>query len=211
MDNAADSNKRSFRKTVFAIGKYGIAAAILYFIVQQADLETLETHLQSLDWLYLLLAFACFTLAQIASTLRMNAYYHHAGRGISLGYSLILYYVGLFYNIILPGGIGGDGYKVYLLKKQADYPVKEGIRIQLATRTNGLLVLLLSIYVTFLFIPFPLSLPIRIAALCLLSLVTVASYYILSRKLIGEQSQMEMRALPYSFMVQGIIPAMAAT
>jgi glycosyltransferase 2 family protein len=29
-----------------------------------------------------------------------------------------LYLLGIYYNLFLPGGIGGDGYKIYLLKQK---------------------------------------------------------------------------------------------
>lgn len=52
-----------------------------------------------------------------------------------------LYYVGMFYNLFLPGGIGGDGYKVYWLQRQFDTSVKKLSASVLIDRMCGLLAL----------------------------------------------------------------------
>lgn len=199
-----ESAQRSTYKTLLAYGKYVVAFAILYLVVNQADTDSLKHYASTINPLYLILAFIFFTIGQIASTFRMGAYYAHIGKPIDFKYNIILYYVGLFYNIIFPGGIGGDGYKIYLLNKQANYPIKEGIKIQLATRTNGLLVLLLSIYATICFIPLPFNSTLIVGAAIGLSIVTIISYMFLSRRLFGMENKMEWRALPYSFLVQGM-------
>src|SRR5690606_835422 len=53
-----------------------------------------------------------------------------------------LYGIGMFYNLFLPGGIGGDGYKVYLLNKYYKIPVKQLLQAVLLDRISGLAVLL---------------------------------------------------------------------
>lgn len=62
---------------------------------------------------------------------------------LSQKYALRLYYVGMFYNLFLPGGIGGDGYKIYLLKKINDQiSVKRLFSATLLDRISGLVPLL---------------------------------------------------------------------
>jgi hypothetical protein len=40
-------------------------------------------------------------------------------------YNLRLYFLGLFYNVLLPGGIGGDGYKIFMSEaKHIKFPAK---------------------------------------------------------------------------------------
>jgi hypothetical protein len=47
----------------------------------------------------------------------------------------------MYYNLFLPGGIGGDGYKVYYLKRHANLPVKKAITVVLFDRVTGVLAL----------------------------------------------------------------------
>ena len=49
-----------------------------------------------------------------------------------------LYYVGMFYNLFLPGGIGGDGYKVWMLRREFSSSWKSLILISFLERLNGL-------------------------------------------------------------------------
>ena len=47
----------------------------------------------------------------------------------------------MFYNLFLPGGIGGDGYKVYLLHKTYNTSVKQLVAASLLDRISGLFAL----------------------------------------------------------------------
>lgn len=47
----------------------------------------------------------------------------------------------MFYNQFLPGGIGGDTYKVILLKNEKHVPWRNGIGIMLNDRISGIIVL----------------------------------------------------------------------
>jgi len=48
----------------------------------------------------------------------------------------------MFYNLFLPGGVGGDGYKIYLLKKSHNIKVSTLITATLLDRLSGLIPLL---------------------------------------------------------------------
>jgi hypothetical protein len=52
-----------------------------------------------------------------------------------------LYLLGMFYNLFLPGGIGGDAYKGYVLKKKYDVKTKSVVSILVLDRLNGLLLI----------------------------------------------------------------------
>lgn len=190
------------QKQLFGIAKYPVALTILYLVLRQADWEAIRGYASSMPALLLVVAFLVFTLAQFASAARMNVYYKYLGKPLRFGYSIRLYYVGLFYNILLPGGIGGDAYKVYLLKKQKDYPVREGILIQLANRANGLLVLLLMVYAMLPFMDLPLPYPTIYAIMAALTIITIIGYIIALRTLLKSVAGAEWRALPYSMAAQ---------
>jgi len=55
--------------------------------------------------------------------------------------NLQLYFLGMFYNLFLPGGIGGDGYKVYYLHKHLSAPLKKSILALVLDRVTGLIAL----------------------------------------------------------------------
>lgn len=49
-----------------------------------------------------------------------------------------LFWLGMFYNLFLPGGIGGDGYKVYIIHKYRKNSIKKNIGAMLVNRIAGL-------------------------------------------------------------------------
>jgi uncharacterized membrane protein YbhN (UPF0104 family) len=49
-----------------------------------------------------------------------------------------VFWLGMFYNLFLPGGIGGDGYKVYIINKYRRNSVKKNIGAMLVNRISGL-------------------------------------------------------------------------
>src|SRR6476646_11862338 len=59
-----------------------------------------------------------------------------------------LYWMGMFYNLFLPGSISGDAYKVVLLKKRYDSSYKKTSAAVLLDRFSGLLALglIMSVY-----------------------------------------------------------------
>ncbi len=190
-------------KRVFNIAKYPIAFALLWFVLSQADWHSIYSHAQKIAPLWIILAIGSFTAAQFFAVLRMNFYYQKAHKPIDFIYALKLHYVALFYNIILPGGIGGDGYKVLMLKKNADYSAKEGIKIQLLTRFNGLLVLVFSILCTLPFLSLPVAAHWLWLAVVLGVVLALIIYSLFIRHVMRAPSCTESHALPYSLGVQG--------
>lgn len=71
----------------------------------------------SLAWFAL--ALMLFNTSQWASAQRFRLFYRQDFRAWDLGFMwhLRLYYCGMYYGLFLPGGLGGDGYKVWRLRK----------------------------------------------------------------------------------------------
>jgi uncharacterized membrane protein YbhN (UPF0104 family) len=61
--------------------------------------------------------------------------------------------LGMFYNQFLPGGVGGDGYKIYLLKKRYGFPTKKLLSALFFDRLSGLWALVIIICALIIFIP----------------------------------------------------------
>ena len=123
--------------------KASLSTLAIYVVIQKIDLaETQKIVFQAgVGWL--LLAFIMFNISKIISSLRLNIFFNTIGLILSGWYNLRLYYIGMFYNLFLPGGIGGDGYKVYLLNKFYKTPVKQLVAASLLDRISGLFVLVL--------------------------------------------------------------------
>ena len=92
-----------------------------------------------------------FNVSKWISSARLLKLFHSAGSKISWKYNLKLYYVGMFYNLFLPGGIGGDGYKVYLLGKSQDVKRRDLLAAVLLDRISGAALLVFLALLIFVF------------------------------------------------------------
>lgn len=122
--------------------KLGISAAALYLVYRKIDVEKVGSLFTQLRWGWLLPATLLFIASKIVSSYRLNVFFSVAGLKLSQKYNLRLYWLGMFYNLFLPGGIGGDGYKIWLLNKKYDVPVKKIFLAVLLDRITGVFALI---------------------------------------------------------------------
>ncbi len=128
------------KKGVTAL-KIVVSAALIYFIFTKIDFEEVLVVLKKTNPFYLLLAILFFIISKVIAAFRLNLYLHKLNIPLSQMSNLKLYLLGMFYNLFLPGGIGGDAYKGYLLKKNFKVDTKKVISILVLDRLSGLLLL----------------------------------------------------------------------
>jgi uncharacterized membrane protein YbhN (UPF0104 family) len=122
----------------------GVSVALVALALRKIDVAQARALVLRPDgWGWLLAALLLFNLSKIASALRLNVYQRNAAILLSEPANLRLYYAGMFLNMFLPGGIGGDGYKILVLHRRQAAPVRTLVTITLADRVSGLLLLLL--------------------------------------------------------------------
>ena len=119
----------------------GIAAVAIYYVLDEIDVEELKTSLLQADIGWLFLAILAFNASKILSATRLNHFFRALEIKLSEVYNLKLYYLGMLYNQFLPGGIGGDGYKVYLLNKSHKKSIKSLLAATLLDRISGVVAL----------------------------------------------------------------------
>lgn len=117
--------------------KIAITCALLYYVFSKIDVHAVK-HLiaQSNPW-WILAAILCFFISTIVSASRLLSFFKSIDLHINWKFNLRLYMLGMFYNLCLPGGIGGDGYKIYLLNKRYKKPAKKVFWAILFDRLSG--------------------------------------------------------------------------
>ena len=128
-----------------------LTATAIYIIYTKIDTKKLKDIIADADILYLFLAFIFFNLSKIVGSIRLNRYFRETKIKLSELKALRLYYIGMFYNLFLPTGLGGDGYKIYILNRRYNIRVSKLIPLFLLDRLSGLVPLLLFGAVLFLF------------------------------------------------------------
>ncbi|RIV32487.1 UPF0104 family protein [Flagellimonas lutimaris] len=129
------------RKKLITALKIIVSAVLIYFIFTKIEFKDVLQTLKKSDPLFLLLALLFFVLSKVLSAFRTNLYFHQIGAKISQLSNLKLYLLGMFYNLFLPGGIGGDAYKGYVIQKACQPGTKKVVSSLLLDRLSGMLLL----------------------------------------------------------------------
>ncbi len=120
---------------------FGTALA-LYLVLRKTDVAQLFSTIRNANPWYLLLSLLFFNISKLFNALRLNRFLKAVGIELSTIYNLKLYYLGMFYNLFLPGGVGGDGYKIYLLQKNHGLKMINIFHAVLWDRIGGMFALL---------------------------------------------------------------------
>ena len=131
------------RKHLTTALKTIISAALLYFIFTKIDLADVVGVLKKSEPLWLVMAVVLFVISKVLNSLRLNLYFHAIEVKLTQLSNLKLYLLGMFYNLFLPGGIGGDAYKGYVIQKQFNAGTKKVVGVLLLDRLSGMLLILI--------------------------------------------------------------------
>ena len=120
-----------------------VSIALLYFIFTKINFKDVSKVLQSADILWLLAALLFFLISKIFNALRLNLYFHGINIKLTHLSNFKFYLLGMFYNLFLPGGIGGDAYKGYVIQKKYQVGAKKVVGVLLLDRLSGMLLILI--------------------------------------------------------------------
>lgn len=166
--------------------KVGVTAILIYFVSQKIDAKTLKDLFLKSNPIFILLALILYFISAIIASWRSLDFLKSIGLNLKFGFNLRLYLLGMFYNVSLPGGVGGDGYKVYLLRKKFQLPTKRIILAMFFDRLSGLWAIGLIAVALIIFIP-KIDVPATWPVVALL--VGTAIYYVVMRKFFKDYSE----------------------
>jgi hypothetical protein len=188
-------------KKLFTALKIVISALLIYFVFTKISfLEVLQT-LKRTQPFYLFLASIFFVLSKIIASFRVNLYFHQLQVFLTQISNLKLYLLGMFYNLFLPGGIGGDAYKGYLIKKQFNIDTKKIVSVLVLDRLSGLLLLFMYACILIPFLNLNLIPYIEYYALAAI-LLGIGVFWILNKKFFQYVLPIFWKAFGYSALVQ---------
>ena len=190
--------KNKINRYLKNIGKILISVILLYFVFQKIPFREVTKLWSNINFIYLLIASLLFLASQIISTKRLELYFKANDFHLSFRSNLELYFLGMFYNFFIPGGIGGDAYKVYLLNKNFGWSAKKITSSLFNDRLSGLL----AICVLILGFSFNLLEAKFFPILFMLLVVGFFFTYFLTKKLFSTYTKVFFKAFSYSFLVQ---------
>lgn len=121
--------------------KLAVSAAIIVLIVRKIDERLLlEVVRQANPW-WVIWALVWFVFSKIIAAYRFNLLLKTEQINLTSRDNLRLYWLCMYYNLLLPGGISGDGYKIKVLMERFGRPFKRLLTITLIDRISGLVAL----------------------------------------------------------------------
>jgi uncharacterized membrane protein YbhN (UPF0104 family) len=126
------------KKYIFNLLKLAVSITAIWWVLSKISFKEVLTVYTTANVWYLGAGLFFVAVSSILSGFRQNLSFRITGARISPTLNLKLFWLGMFYNLFLPGGIGGDGVKVYLVNKYRQNGVKKNIGAMLVNRVSGL-------------------------------------------------------------------------
>ncbi|EHQ28385.1 lysylphosphatidylglycerol synthase transmembrane domain-containing protein [Mucilaginibacter paludis] len=133
--------------------KIAVTGLLLYYVFSKIHFDQVKSLVSEANPLWALAAILTFFVSTMVSASRLMSFFKSIDLHIRWQFNLRLYMLGMFYNLFLPGGIGGDGYKIYLLNKNYKMPAKKVFWAILFDRLSGFWAIGLITAVLVIFLP----------------------------------------------------------
>lgn len=141
------------KKIIITAGKIVFIVAALVYVFSKIDVSQMFSIFAHANYFFLLLAAILFFVSKIMSAWRHKILLKSANVLLTHPINYKLYWLGMFYNLFLPGGIGGDGYKVWWLQKHFEVKTKNMIGALLLDRLSGMHAVFVLVLMFLAFVP----------------------------------------------------------
>jgi len=119
--------------------KIAISVICLWYVFNKIAFNEVTNALKKANWIWLFMALIIYSISKIIGSYRLNIYFKNININLSATQNIKLYWLGMFYNLFLPGAITGDAYKVLILSKKFNISFKKTTAAVLLDRFSGLL------------------------------------------------------------------------
>ncbi|MFQ6000036.1 MAG: lysylphosphatidylglycerol synthase transmembrane domain-containing protein [Anaerolineae bacterium] len=108
------------RHRLFNLLRIVISLGLLAFLLAKVGLRETWESLQGANIGYLLTVFLLYLLSMVLRSYRWRIFLNAQGVRVSLPKLVSLYLIGVFFNLVLPSGFGGDVVRVYELSQYSN-------------------------------------------------------------------------------------------
>jgi len=115
-----------------------VTALLIWLVSRRVDLREIGAIFRTADAGWLAGAILIYGSTLVISSYRSSIYLSGIGIQLSHWDALGLYLKGTVYNVLLPGGVGGDGYKILILRSTDGPSVKQIFQAFFFERLSGL-------------------------------------------------------------------------
>ncbi len=189
------------RKQFITLLKILFSILLIYFVFTKIQFKDVWDVLKKAEILPLLAALLFFVISKLIASLRLNLYFHQLDIKLTQKSNARLYLLGMFYNLFLPGGIGGDAYKGYAIKKQFEISTRRTVSVLLLDRLSGLLLLVIYACILGMFMQAEQLKPFKwLFGLCII--LSSVLFWLLNKRFFEYVYAIYWKSLRYSALVQ---------
>lgn len=123
--------------------KIVVSLALIAFLLHKTGLERTFSELSKADLWMIPVCIAAYLFAQFISTWRWQFLARALDFNLSMRELYDYYLIGMFSNQFLPGAIGGDAVRMFMLAKSANRKKREALLTLLAERGVGLIAIMM--------------------------------------------------------------------
>lgn len=181
--------------------KLAVTSILLYYVFRNVHFADVKYRLYHANYWWMFAALVSFFVSMVVSAWRLMSYFRSIDLKLDPRFNFRLYLLGLFYNFLLPGGIGGDGYKIYLLKKNYQLPARKVFWAIMFDRLSGLWAIGLITVVLIFLIP---QIDVHIGIPLGIFTVASAIYYFVAYKFFREYTKYFFEGHLKAVLVQGL-------
>jgi len=139
MQEDLNTKETAYKKIAKILIKVVITILCFWYISTKIDFKQTLESLKNISWPFLFAALLLLMFSKLLSAYRLNIYFRNIRLVIPSWQNIKLYWLGMFYNLFLPGAISGDAYKVIYLKRKMDASYKKTSAAVLLDRFSGIL------------------------------------------------------------------------
>ena len=105
------------KRAISTILKLAVSAGLLYYLLERSDLREFGRVVGHASGLYLVTAVLFFVLSNALGALQWHLLLKAQQLPIRFRQSLVFYWIGVFFNNVLLGNIGGDALRIYDIRR----------------------------------------------------------------------------------------------
>jgi uncharacterized membrane protein YbhN (UPF0104 family) len=132
---------KKLKNIAAGILKIVVSFFAILFVLSKIDVAEIASAMKSASMFSLILAILFYSVSKIVSAQRTLLIVRSYKIPVSVSDNLKLYWKGMFYNLFLPGGIGGDAYKAVVLSKLNNGKLLHSASAMLLDRIAGAIAL----------------------------------------------------------------------
>lgn len=136
----AASKRQSVKRLGILLVKVTVTLVSLYLISLSVSLEVMGRLFSQIKLGWFGMALLVFLLAQVVSAMRCAYVVRALGGDLGFATSVRAHFVGLWFNQVLPTGLGGDVVKIAMIKGQTGLDI--AVRAVVIDRVSGLMILM---------------------------------------------------------------------